>query len=802
MVMTHTRKITISVGGSRFSTHWNTSSMPWHELVERLKTPQRTEETLEEFLRLRKREQDEKKDVGGYVGGEIAGPRRKAANVRSRDLVTLDLDNIPTGNTDDVVRRVDALGCGYVVYSTRKHAAYAPRLRVVIPLSRTISADEYEPIARKLCYLVGMEYADPLTFEVSRLMYWPSCSCDSEYVYVVGDKALADADGLLSSYTDWRDVMSWPQVPGHAVSQQRLVARQQDPLGKPGIVGIFCRTYSIADAMLQFLPKAYEETSDPERYTYLGGSTSGGAIVYDRKFLYSHHATDPCSGKLVNAFDMVRLHLFGTLDNEAKDGTPTAKMPSYLEMKKAALADDRISNVMNTERQKKALEAFRGDVDASVDIDWMDQLQKHENTGAIVKTINNVVLVMQNDASLKGKIAQDEFANRGMVLGSLPWDGSDEVRPWSDVDDAQLSRYLETFYGLNGQDKVDKALVIVSAMNRYNDVARWLESLAWDGTKRIDTLLSDYLGANQDVYSADVMRKTLTAAVSRAIVGATKFDSMPIITGPQGIGKSTFLRILGGKFFSDSLQTFEGKEAAEMIQGTWINEIGELTGLSRSELSAGKQFLSKQEDIYREAYGRRTNRYPRRCVFFGTTNDQGFLKDVTGNRRFWPVEAGLFPATKSVFDGLADERDQIWAEAYLLWGLGEPLYLSGESLRISEEMQEIHRESNAKEGVIADFITRKIPVNWDELGLSQRKMFWNGNLVVAGDLVDREKICALEIWCECFCGDPKYMKRMDTIEINNILGGMKGWVRNRRCRRYGYCGTQRGFEKELKNIGE
>lgn len=181
---------------------------------------------------------------------------------------------------------------------------------------------------------------------------------------------------------------------------------------------------------------------------------------------------------------------------------------------------------------------------------------------------------------------------------------------------------------------------------------RYLQGLKWDGTKRLDTLLSEYLGAEDTAYTRAVMRKSLCAAVGRAVAGGIKYDYMPIFTGPQGIGKSTFLRILGKEWFSDSLTTFEGKEAAELIQGTWINEIGELSAFTKQETQVIKQFLSKTDDIYRAAYGRRTDKYPRRCVFFGTSNDGEFLKDVTGNRRFWPVDVGVHPAKKSVWNQL------------------------------------------------------------------------------------------------------------------------------------------------------
>ena len=294
------------------------------------------------------------------------------------------------------------------------------------------------------------------------------------------------------------------------------------------------------------------------------------------------------------------------------------------------------------------------------------------------------------------------------------------------------------------------------------------------------------------------MRKSLCAAVARAIIGSVKYDYMPIFTGPQGIGKSTFLSILGKEWFSDSLTTFEGKEAAELIQGTWINEVGELTAMTKQETNSVKQFLSKTDDIYRAAYGKTTDKYPRRCVFFGTSNEEEFLKDVTGNRRFWPVDVGVHPAKKSIWVDLPKEVDQIWAEAYTYWMLGEPLYLSKDVEKLAEEMQESHREASGKEGMIRDFLGKKIPSSWDSMDLMKRRQFWNGTLVLPEEetLVEREKVCAMEIWWECLNGDARYMKRTDSMEINGIMSAISGWRRNKSKRRFGPYGILSGFEKK------
>lgn len=797
--MQNNRMLQISTAGSRKAAQWPKSQIMWSEFAGKLNTPVRSPETQEEYLSYPKQKQDELKDVGGFVGGYFTSNHRKASCVEGRDLITLDLDTIPAGATGEVLKRINGLGCAAVVYSTRKHTGYAPRLRVIVPLDKTASPDEYEPAARKLASLIGMEYCDPTTFEASRLMYWPSCSIDGQYVYEVYDNPFCSLEGLLAMYGDWRDVTQWPKVPGCEALERRRLAKQEDPTAKRGVIGAFCRTYSITQAMEKFIPGMYEETAIPGRYTFTGGTTTGGAVVYDGDmFLYSHHATDPCSGLLVNAFDLVRLHLYGDRDQDAKEGTPNNKLPSFTAMSRLALDDRQVADLIARERFEQARQVFAepesDSQDEGLDLSWISRLTKDGN-GKFEKTINNMVLVLENDPMLRGRIATDEFANCGMVLGRLPWDTRAEKRRWEDVDNAGFYRYAETFYGLTGREKLDNALLIVSSQNRINDVKRYLQGLKWDGIKRLDTLLSVYLGAEDTPYTRAVIRKSLCAAVARAVIGGVKFDNMTIFTGPQGIGKSTFLAKLGKEWFSDSLTTFEGKDAAELIQGTWLNEVGELTAMTKQETTMVKQFLSKCDDIYRAAYGRHTKRYPRRCVFFGTSNDSEFLKDITGNRRFWPVDVGVNPVKKSIWKDLPEEVDQIWAEAYAYWVLGEPLYLSKELEAMAEEQQEAHREASGKEGIIREYLEKPVPSNWEQLGIGERRMFLAGNSRGEMELVPREKVCALEIWVECFNGDPKYMKRTDSVEINGILANIKGWRRNKATRRYGPYGTQKGFER-------
>lgn len=792
--MQNDRRITITIGSSRKATQWNAQQMLWSELVAKLATPMRGTETLEEYLKLSKSKQDNLKDVGGFVAGTLKGKQRKASAVVGRDVVTLDMDNIAPGGTQEVLQRIDGLNCAYCVYSTRKHSEAAPRLRVLIPLSRMCTVDEYEPIARKLAEFAGMEQCDQTTFEASRLMYWPSCCADSAYVYTYSDKYFADTDGILGMYADWRDVKQWPGLTAPKIPRG---AKQADPTEKPGVVGAFCRIYDVYKVIAEILPDKYIVCDTGDRFTYAGGTTTGGAVVYEGgKFLFSHHAHDPAGGKLCNAFDLMRLHLFGDRDSDAKPDTPTNKLPSYTAACEYAVKDAGVTQLMLQERYAIATAAFGTAVPAD-NADWM-QLLEADSNGKSRKTTDNILIILENDPNLKGKFVFEEFSNRILCLGALPWDNNPETRDWKDNDDAGLRYYLEKVYTITGKARVDDAMSVCCHRNKINAVQDYLRGLPeWDGVPRVETLFVDYLGAADTAYTRAVTRKSLAAAIARAMTPGIKYDTMPILAGPQGLGKSTLLRMLAPRWFNDSLQTFEGKEACEMIQGSWIIELAELVGMSKTDDDRIKQFMSKTEDLYREPYGRRTGRYPRRCVFFGTTNRDEFLRDPTGNRRFWPVTCGVQRPTKSVFTELESNVPQIWAETLAFWRNGEEIYLPPELETMAKQVQEDYSEHSPKEGIIKEFLERDIPEDWEKRSLDARRMYWSAafsNDRSKPKLKRREKVCALEIWCEALKGDPKSIRRSDVMEINSVIAKIPGWVRAKSNLRFGSeYGCQRGF---------
>ena len=808
--MNNDRNIIISVGTNRRDLTWRQTALSVSELYERLKKPTKSTESYAEYMKMKKAQQDTLKDVGGFVGGTLSSPRRKANNVTGRDIITLDFDNIPGWQTESVITKVDELGCSYCVYSTRKHNPSAPRLRIVIPIDRTVTPDEYEPCARRVASQIGITMADPTTFEVCRLMYWPSCSSDSEYVYRTKDAPFISADFLLSTYKDWRDLSSWPQVPG-AISYAKLAMKQGDPLEKPGIVGAFCRTYDVLTAMDAFLPKIYEPVdNDENRYTYLGGSTTGGAVIYDdAKFLFSHHATDPCGGRLVNAFDLVRLHRFGDKDADAAPDTPIIKLPSYKEMCDLAVADKRVIATLNREQHEAAIKDFEGvsngdngnnSVPDTDPLDWAEKLQRNQN-GAVKGTIDNILIILDGDSALKDKFALNLFANRGEVLGALPWSKDTKRRLWSDTDNNGLYWYLERMWGITQRGNIDSALDIHASVHAFNEVQKYLETLIWDGVPRLDTLFIDYLGAKDTGYNRAVCRKSFTAAVARAMTPGCKFDNMLILAGPQGVGKSTLIDKMSRGWFNDSIRTFEGKEASELLQGVWLVEIAELDAFRRTDIARIKQFLSLRADRYRAAYGRHVKELPRCCVFFGTCNEMEFLQDTTGNRRFWPVDVMTDTPTKSVFTDLTDEViNQLWAEAKARWQLGETLYLTGALESEAKIKQEEHREASVREGLIMEFAERQVPSDWAKWSIDRRRDYWAGAAHAQEgttiELVDRDRISAIEVWCELLGGSMRDMKSSDTREINGVLSMMPGWKRNNNPLRFGPYNLQRGYVKK------
>lgn len=790
--ITHDRALDVALGNNRKTKQWKNKPLLWSELLDRLAKVTRTSETMAEYRAMSRDRQSEIKDCGGFVGGYCEDGRR--TNVAHRSVLCLDADFADAELWPDWGL---LYGNAAAVYSTHKHTEEKPRLRLVVPLARDVSPDEYQAIGRRVAAVLGIDKFDDTTYQPQRVMYWPSCSQDGPYMFEYLDAPLLDPDKVLATYHNWQDVSSWPLSSRVADIAKRPASKQQDPLSKSGLVGAFCRAYTISEAVAVWVP-AYEPCDEPGRFTYAEGSTAAGVVVYDDKFSYSHHATDPASGQLVNAWDLVRLHQFAELDQDVDPDAKASQRPSYKAMSQLAADDPRVKAQLIEDRQAEAAADFEevpdisdGNIEPEEPAEnWKAKLKITEK-GTVAQTIANVVTILNHDPKLAGVLAYDEMQHNIMALGPLPWEKK-SPRQWIDSDDSALRYYLEHAYGIGGKDKIFDAVNVVAKHNAYHPVKDYLDGCTWDGVPRVETLLVDFLGADDNAYTRAVTRKTLAAAVARIYRPGCKFDYMLTLRGRQGLGKSALAAKLGGDWFSDTFTTMQGKDAYEQVQGVWIMEVGELAGMRKAEAETIKLYISKQSDRFRPAYGRRLQEFPRQCVFIGTTNEQQFLRDTTGNRRFWVVDTPNTP-TKHWTDLTPEVVRLVWGEAVEIYKAGEPLYLTGELEAAARAVQASYEEENPKAGLVADYLDRLLPEGWESMDTYSRRQWLDSE---AEGTQRRETVCTLEIWAEALGGNPDKLDRYAAKEIRDIMAGLPDWKHcgNKRTTARPY-GRQRYYER-------
>lgn len=791
------RDLKIALGNSRQSKYWSNKTMSFEDICTRLKTPVRTTESAEEYPKLPKSERDNIKDKGGFVGGHLREGLRKVDHVTCRSLWTPDLDDATPEFVASLHERIHFL-CA--VYSTHGHTPEAPRLRLVAPFSRDVTPDEFVAISRFLANDIGMGMFDVCSFTTNQLMYWPTCPSNGEYLFDTFEGKPLDPDAILAAHPGWQDCSLLPTTPKESKVIKPSLKPQEDPLQKPGIVGAFCRAYDIDAAIDTFLPDVYKPSVVSDRRDYINGTSSAGLVLYDSKFAYSHHATDPAYGKLLNAFDLVRLHKFPPNSDD-----PSEEKKSYKAMADFASKDEAVGEILLREKQEAAAREFgqaagAGTADSSnpgTPVDqanqanqattgtpgspasppsWTKSLTRDRN-GGIQNTLHNLTLIIANDNNLQG-ICFNQLADGMEIKGTVPW--KHPARFWRDADDAQLICYVDSNYGSFSARNFDIAVTKVVDDRSYHPIKDYFATLPpWDGVPRVDTLLVDYLGAEDNAYTRAVTRKSLCAAVTRIWKPGIKFDYILVLNGPQGIGKSTLIFKLAGDWYSDSLSLTDmnDKTAAEKLQGYWVLEIGEMAGMKKADIEKVKAFVSRQDDKYRASYGRRVAPHPRQCVFFGTTNSEnGFLRDITGNRRFWTVKT---PGTGKLKPWQLDDATvrQIWAEVLVLVDKGEKLYLDTDLEAHAQREQNAAMEQDDREGLVKEYLEKLLPENWDKLDVFDRKHYLQdyGKSGQPEGVRKRETVSNLEIWCECF-GKPKEdIKPSDSYAIAAIMVRIEEW---------------------------
>ena len=789
--------IDLAFGMSAKSKIWKNKKYQWSELVQRLSKEHKTTETYREFIASTKEEQTKIKDVGGYVGGYIRQGRRKPENIVHRQLMTLDIDFAYKDFWDDFCIQFSNAA---VLHATHKHHETSPRYRLIMPLSRETTPDEYVAVSRQIAGLLNIELFDNTTFETNRLMFWPSNPKDIDYYFRFQDGPFVDVNEILATYNDWPDSSFWPTADKQMQQVKSATEKQEDPENKRGIVGAFCRTYSISEAIEKFLPDIYTDAGD-ERFTYSKGTTAAGLIVYDDKFAYSHHGTDPCGGKLCNSFDLVRVHKFGHLDDG--NARPGGKPKSFSAMEGFCRSDKKVKKVIATENLQDAKYDFNEDRDSGYtidndDIEWMQELEV-DAKGHYLSTAVNLNLIFQNDIRFKRLFRQNDFDGKRYAFGNLPWRKVSKPEPVKNVDYSGIRNYIESIYGISGTLRIDDSIALEFERNHFHPILDYLRSIEWDGVKRLDMLLIDLLGAHDNIYTREAIRKTLVGAVARVFKPGVKFDLVLTLVGEQGTGKSTLVNALGKQWFSDTFLTVQGKEALEQIQGAWLIEMAELSGLRKAEIEAVKHFISKREDTFRPAYARTSETYLRQCVFIGTTNNKSFLRDPSGNRRFLPIAIHDIklvdnPKLKEFVDS-QEAIDQIWAEAVHYYRGKETLYLSEEAEKTAYQEQRSHSETDERIGLIEAYLEKPLPEDWDKRDMYERRSYLNDPLSPRGKL-ERDYVCVAEIWCECLGKEKEDMDRYKTRDLNEILRGLENWEQSISTRNFKWYGKQKYYSKK------
>jgi|APSaa5957512622_1039677.scaffolds.fasta_scaffold10961_1 putative DNA primase/helicase len=778
LALTHDREIGIAMAGSRMAKRWNNKTIRISAFVKKLSETVRTQETFDEYMSFPKSEQDSVKDIGGYVGGVLKDGLRRKNNVQNRQLLTYDIDYGKEGTVDKVKRALKEYA--YTISSTHKHTSKKPRLRLVVYPDRPMHNDEFGAVARKVASLVDMEVFDDGSYDVNRLLFWPSTSVDGEFLFYHNDAPFLPVDEALAEYGDhdaWKDATLWPRSTRETKALDRLLKKQSDPLSKTNIVGALCRIIPIGNALDEHLKDVYRKEGR-NRYTFIDGTSSNGLVIYDEKFAYSNHSSDPMCGQLCNSFDLLRIHQFGHLDDEAKVGTPTHRLPSYKAM--GEWARDNKDIKAELVKGKIDVEAADFDVfDSKDDADeegkdggktspktvevgeegWQGKLQVMDS-GKPLPTFFNAVVILRNDPKLRERMRWNEF--------TVNVESAQTGEYWSEKDSYQIREYVGGVYGVDFPEaKIEQAIVNNSFKHSYHPVRRYLEGLKWDGERRIETIFIDYFGCSDNIYVREVGQCWFSAAVHRIFEPGYKFDTTLVIGGVQGIGKTSFIRELGLRKWYGELSSFDDKLAVEQMSGKWIIEISEMSATNKHDLEQQKSFLSACHTRVRLAYARHARDYKRQCVFFASTNRNEYLKDSTGNRRWWPLEATVKEVNIKKLRG---EIHQIWAEAYMLWVQSKSVFLSKEASAVALIEQENKRESDPWQGIIEAWIETEA---YNDRYATKEGSFEG----MVSKLEQRQKVCVAEIWDDCF--DMKMQsKPLDRNRIAGILDLNPNWKRN------------------------
>lgn len=841
--------------------------LSWEAFGKELKNPVRTNEKQSAFLKLPKEEQDKLKAVPGwFLGAVVEEGRRKRSQIQTRSLITLDADEISPEILQTIRDGTNPI-CAYEFYAhtTRKHRPDNPRLRIYLLPKGDFASEKYDAVSRILAELIdpSMDSIDDVSFRSAQMMFKPSVSKDQEYLAWHNAGDVVDIETVLETFrADWRDYRNLPYSESRG-QRRKTQEKAENPLEKRGIVGAFCRAYTVEEAMEAFIPDVYipgDDSGNKPRYSYSEGTTSNGVVVEDDGlFIYSHHGSDPCGETLCNAFDMVRIHRFEGLDEKRKEGQSPKDWPSFKAMAELVSDDPKVKAELLQDRvdidemfddisdDDEAADELRTDGDTDIDDEianilapsrnralpdmtkfrkpakpkkgWPQRELELNQHGQIKSSVPNLATIITNDPRFWAGIGRNEFTNKVTIRRPLrskltvvpPIDVEDTVNgeDLTDIHDVSIKAILEAEagqgkagWGLNvARGDVADAILLVAQRWRFHPVQEYLTRLTWDGTPRIAKIGPDIFGTPRHVYYRDAILLTMVATVARVFNPGHKWDHAPILSGEQGIRKSGFLKALYGHQWSGELtaQMASNKDAVEQMMGKLCLELPELATMRRSESEDVKAFMTFTEDRVRLAYDRRMSTFKRQCVFWGTTNADEYLKDPTGNRRFWPV-AVTVPMIDT--DWIEANRDQLWAEAFHHWRkmaveAGDyrriKLTMTGASLVEAQRLQDLAREEDSTENTrsqIEAWADQVMPLSVFQ---SQNDALNELESFDGEPMVRRATLCARQVAVEVM-GIP--LDRMASnraldSSIGHALTGLNGWHRRGSRSQFGAYGHVR-----------
>lgn len=760
----------IATAAKRNSRHWKNGTVTWGDLLDWMATP------------------DDTKECGNYVMGTLRpttrthnaddGPctrlHRGKDAVVTRSALTLDLDD-----PDPVLPEVLGLTISHaaILHTTFQSTPDNPRYRLIIPLDREVAPDEYVAAATHVMNLLGTDNFDPSSAEPERYMFKPAAARPANFRWWEYSGPPAAADDLL---INWDPDLSTAPLP----SASRF---KRDPFEIEGVVGAFNRAY----ADLQVLITEYDLPYSPAgagRWHLVGSRAVAGMGTVADGIIYSHHANDPAYGQACTAFDLVRLHRFGELDEQVKPQTPINRLPSYVAMLDLATVDSRVTaELVGAE--------FAEEMDSTAQTnDWRLQLGPHLNRqGRLKDTAPAWRIILENDSVFKS-LQFNEMTLRTEFLQAPPWRSLDSGgNGLSATDLLSLQAYLEETYHTQPTSRRVDWMVGECRHQRYvNPVRDWLGKLEWDKKPRLETCLP---GTEDTPYNRMVARKSLVAAVARMMRPGIKWDHTLILHGKEGIGKTYWIERMS-KGWTAPLGAIHQKDTLINLQRCWIATSDEGQTMRKADAEVLKEFLTRSKDTFRMPYEVEATEHPRKCVIWGTTNDEVFLRQQEGNRRFLIVRC----EEKVDFTALTDEYiDQVWAEAKELYDSGEALlWLDEEESGMAAEAREsfVEEGSTALQGMLSEYLNTPVPANYGEMTVEQR-LDWIENMrrgfAPIGDMIQND-VCAIQLFVEALGKRRGDHTRLDLLEIGKALRGLR-WIPVPSRHRIGPYGPQMIFSR-------